>query len=534
MTVNKLFLGIALSIVSVASYAQIPENRDARHMSCQMLLSVEDYCRTSTLYNDEYRREFIKLFDAPDSVCVYNDLMNSASYQRTVSPQDYMRQYSGDDDMMLETDYSDLSFVSPFEYRDGRWYRKVMIRKTMKIIDSVNYTGGAGGVLYDSAQLYPDDPAFSLEIELVYDSDTDRCLISSIDVALSKPATPIDADSYSVIVKSGTKFDERVKSAGKSLAYNDFDEAFATYNEYSVNDSDVKIAAEELARTDRYNVLKLRFIPKHMRIKLRADFAPFGAYDVTRTSNSIAAESWAREFGLDLGYTFSVGKAKMGLFTGVAASLSGIDLSMTDFSFSYKDMLAGRGNARYERRYDISEATEGLSMKDIVIPVYWGAEHNAGDWGKITWDLGVKIYLNRQTDWDAYHLTGNAYGKFEDGSLVYESADYSFGDFDQNYMLFISPVDYSRAAVDYSLFGRFGLDIFVAGNLAACLSAGYEYGLNSSYESSMREYLNLVGSVIPMVYSHSMNQNLAVHSFLGSISYRRQGIWLSAGLKYKF
>lgn len=534
MVKNKMLISIAFSLVAIISYAQIPENKDARHMNYLMLLSVEDYCRTSSLYNDEYRQEFIKLFDDKKSSCIYNDFMNSSSFQQIISPEEYIRQYANNDDMMLETDYSDLDFVGPFEYRDGRWYRKVIVEKTIKIIDSVHYSDGAGGVLYDSSQLYPDAPSFSLEIELVYDKIKDRELISAIAVALKKPRTPLDEDTYSVIIKSDTKFDSRLESAGKSLSFNDFGEAFAYYNDYSVNDDDVKISASQVVQSDRYNVLKLKFTPKHLRLKLHADFAPFGAYSVSFANSGIDAKSTAKEVGIDLGFTFSVGNAKMGPFVGVAASMSEINFSMSNFSFSYPEIMVNRGVKMYDRTYNINEASEGLSMKDIVIPLYWEVEHRLGSWGKLVWDIGAKAYINGKMSWTSYNVSGSVTGVLEDHSVINDNVENCLGSFSQNFNSFISPVDYSRSQFDYSAFGKIGLDISTVKNLSVSLSAGYEYGINWSYTSSMAEYLNADKAIIPLLYSQSLNQNIAVHSFLGSVSYKRQGIWLSAGIKYKF
>lgn len=533
MNYKSIVISLALTAASLSAAAQTPDNKDARMMNYRILATVEEYARTSTLYDDSYKQDFLKLFSDSGVACVYNDMMNSPLYQKKVSPEDYVRQYIPGGDMMLETDVASLRYVGPYEFRGGKWYRKVTVRKAMKIIDSRYYFDGAGGVLYDSAQLYPDEPYFDLELELVYDPAADRALINTVDIALSKPKTAIDADRYSVIVKSNTKYDSRLLSGGKNLVFNDFDETFAEYDSYGLSDEDVRIVPTELASCASYNVLQLKFVPKHLRLKARAAFAPFGAYDV-QTSGGIDSKSSAMEFGLDIGYTFSAGSAKMGPFIGFAASMSKISLSKSAFSYDYPGLITDHSGVLYNRNYTISSAEESLSFTDLLIPVYWGAEHNLGQWVRLTWDIGAKFYIDMDLKNSEYTVSGKSSAEYSDVAQAADSQAEGLGAFDQSYTKFLVPVDYAREPYEISAFADLGFDVKISADWSANISFGYEYGLTWAYQSNMNEYFDAGEGILPFVYSVSEAKDIPVRSFLDCVSYRRQGFWMGVGFKYKF
>lgn len=514
--------------------AQTPLTKDARNMNYQILTTVEEYARTSTLYNDSYILDFGNLFADRTKSCVYNDMMNSKSYQAIVTPDEYIKQYTPGGDMMLETDVRSLKFIGPYEFKDGKWHRKVTVQKTMKIIDSRYYYDGAGGVLYDSEQLYPKEPYFDLEIELVYDAEKNKCFINAIDIALSKPTTPIDDEKYSVIIKSGTKYDSQVTSGNNNLSFNDFDEAFAKYNDYSLNDEDVKITPTEVASCDYYNVLQLKYTPKHFRARARAGFAPFGAYKITTESEGLNTSSKGFEFGFDLGYTFSVGKTKMGPFIGIGMSNSSIAMSKENFSYAYPGKISDHNKVLYVRNYSITKATENLALRDLLIPIYWGAENKLNDYLKLTWDLGAKLYFPMMTTLLPYTVKGLTFGVYDGGYTVNESEEDAFGEIDRSFSSFMVPVNYSRSKNDISAFANLGLEVKIYGDFSGIVAVGYEHGITKSYQSNNDIYFDANEGIYPLVYSTKSKEDIAVRSFIGSISYQRQAFWMSVGLKYKF
>lgn len=535
MIKRSLFvLAVSLFLAGGELFAQTPSNKDARIMNYQILNTVESYARTSTLYKESYVRDFLDLFEERTKQSVYNDMMNSKSYQSMISADEYVKQYTPDGDVVLDTDVSSLKFIGPFEFRDGKWHRKVTIQKTVKIIDSRYYSDGAGGVLYDSQQLYPKEPYFDLEIDMVYDAEKSKAFIYAIDIALSKPTTPIDAEKYSVILKSGTKYDSQVMSANNKLSFNDFDEAFAAYNDYSLKDEDVRITPTEVATCDFYNVLQLKYTPKHLRARARVGFAPFGAYNIATASDGLNTSSKGFEFCIDLGYTFSAGKAKMGPFIGVGISSSSIAMSMDDFAYAYPGKISDHNRKLYVRNYSITEATECLALKDLLIPFYWSAEHKLSDYLKLTWDLGVKFYIPMKTTLGPYKVEGSTFGVYSDGTKVTDSVEDALGTIDRSFSSFMVPVDYSRGKYDLSAFANLGLEVKIYGDLSAVAAVGYEHGLTWIYQSNNDVYFDSKEGIYPLVYSTQNKEDVAVRSFIGCISYKRQAFWMSLGLKYKF
>lgn len=503
-------------------------------MNYQILNTVLSYTRTATLYKESDIRDFLNLFEDRTKPCIYNDMMHTGTYQSIISPEDYVKLYTPDGDVMLDASISSLNYMGPYEFRDSKWHRKVSVKKTITIIDSRYYWDGDGGVLFDSKQLYPNEPYFILELDMVYDADKDKAFIHAIDIALSKPLTHIDSDKYSVVLKSGTKYDSQVTSAGDSLAFNDFNEAFAAYNDFHLQDEDILITPTELASCDSYNVLRLNYIPKHLRARGRIGFAPFGAYNVHSATSGMKCASSCFEIGADLGYTFSVGKAKMGPYIGLGMSFSTVSLSMNDFAYDYPGLISDHNGELYTRSYSISEASEGIQLKDLIVPIYWAAEHRLNKTLKLTWDLGVKVYVPMNTTLTQYRVNGTVSGVYSDNTTVTDSAEDALGIIDKSFTSFMVPVNYSRKDNDFSLFGNLGLEVRIMEYLSAALSLGYEHGLTWAYKTENDVYFDAEKGILPLVYSPQTAQDIAVRSFIGCISFKRQAFWMSLGIKYRF
>lgn len=503
-------------------------------MNYQILNTVLSYTRTSSLYKESDIRDFLNLFEDKTKPCIYNDLMHTGTYQSTVSPEDYVKLYTPNGDVMLDANISSLNYMGPYEFRDEKWHRKVSVKKAITIIDSRYYWEGEGGVLFDSRQLYPSEPFFILELDMVYDANKGKAFIHSIDIALSKPTRPIDANKYSVILKSGTKYDSQVTSAGDSLVFNDFNEAFAAYNDYHLNDEDIRITPTELASCDSYNVLMLKYTPKHLRARGRVGFAPFGAYNVHGATSGLKSKSSGFEFGIDLGYTFTVGKAKMGPYIGLGMSASSVSLFMNDFAYDYPGLISDHNGNLYTRSYSVTKASEGIQLKDLVVPIYWSSEHKLNNVLKLTWDLGVKIYAPISTSLTPYQVNGTVSGVYSDNTTVTDSAEDALGIIDKSFTSFMVPVNYTRKDNDFSAFGNLGMEIRIMEDLSAALSLGYEQGLTWAYKTDNDVYFDAEKGILPLVYSTQTAQDIAVRSFIGCISLKRQAFWMSLGIKYRF
>jgi hypothetical protein len=67
------------------------------------------------------------------------------------------------------------------------------------------------------------------------------------------------------------------------------------------------------------------------------------------------------------------------------------------------------------------------------------------------------------------------------------------------------------------------------------MQVGYEYGFAKIHTSKESKLFDDNAGIYPLVPSGSdINANVATRSFLDCISYRRQALWLEAGLMFKF
>lgn len=134
-----------------------------------------------------------------------------------------------------------------------------------------------------------------------------------------------------------------------------------------------------------------------------------------------------------------------------------------------------------------------------------------------TWNLGVKSYINLSAKASTpYTATFTVVG--EEITQVFDS--------------FIQPNTYAKNFFDLSLVANIGIDYKVLGNnLYATANIGYEYGIFNSYMSDKSTYST---PVIPIVNSDNSINHIAVNSLISGLSAKRNALWISLGVKYKF
>ena len=97
---------------------------------------------------------------------------------------------------------------------------------------------------------------------------------------------------------------------------------------------------------------------------------------------------------------------------------------------------------------------------------------------------------------------------------------------------FIVPNTYAKNLFDLSGVANLGIDYNVVKNrLYVNASVGYEHGIMSSYESNKQVYSN---PVLPKVNKNGIVEHVAVNSLISGLTIKRQALWISLGLKYKF
>ena len=515
-----LFTVLLLSALPLG--AQTPSGAESRHMNVLILNTLDEYIRTSSLSDRQDILAFTHLFENEDSLCVYNDLMGTSTYQDLISPRDYSKLVDSESGSLLRTEISRIRKDGAYYREGGLWHRKITLNKYVMLIDASVYVGSAGGVLFDSDKLYPDQSDFTLVLDMVYHPDEDVVRIAGIQAQQRKPSHPIDK-AFSVVTRPESEYADYLYFGDKKLIFNDFGQAIVDADLLTVSDDDVVLKFNKLASSSQYDVLVPVFKKYHFRLKPRFSSTLSGAFHFTHAPDNVnfKASSGATEAGLDLGV--SLGKmsrrSRMILYAGAAMSWSKVEMSAGSFDYQY-------GSAT-PLSYEISSVTEGYSYRDFVFPLYLEMENSLGTWGAISIDLGAKAYISQSAEiLTPFHVDG----RFTRSG---ESAVGLSQDFDR----FIATASYGKNPYDFSVFGQLGLDVHLISSLYAFAAGGYEYGLVvPAFTSSNTPFCRTStgtsqSNILPVVYAGG--KHLAYHSFVDCISFNRQAIWFSAGLKIK-
>ena len=520
----SLLLVMFLSM-PVLTEAQSLTNKERRHINTKVLNLVEEYERTATVHDDEAQYVFRTLFEDVH-IPIICDMIGFAGYLGKMTVDEYIDAVSTDavtstmeikDLKKGEMTVSGTDFIIP-----------VTFRKSISYVDR-------NGYVFSTEKFYETDLVMDMSVR--YNPETDVCTIISLDGRIESEKKFPDGRFYIInkaqlyeVDQKYHRFIPELQINGSSLSFNEFDQAVLPAGNAYVSDIDMQVFPDTLMKGPNYDVMKFDFDARGTRLKLHYGYAPFGAYKVT-SDDFIENESAAMEAGVDIGFTWMVGKkSKMGFFFGAGMSMSQINLALNDtkvpLSYSYKSAYKNSGDFKlFEEstfEYKITSATEGLRFIDIYVPLYFEFEHRAGNHVLVSWNFGVKGYCNMSTDYKQYEVTYD----FKRDGVSKEGLTLSPESF-------ISPSSYKRNPFDVSAFGNLGLDINI-GKRKVYLSfkGGYEYGLTQSYSNDKNQYFK-EDKVYPIIYDMTGNKHIAVHSLITNLKYRRRAIWLQAGLKFK-
>lgn len=505
-----LFAILALNILP--SFAQ--KASESRKVDIAVLNVLEEYERTSSFTEEQDRMTFINLFADPKAKCVFNDLPGMPAYQQMISPEQYERSFSDDGRSLLRTSIAEVRKEGePYSDVDGI-HRKISITKNVMIIDGSIYSGENGGVLFDSAELYAENPDYRLIFDFIYNPVSKKCKIASISSAEMKSPTPLDKDHFTIIIKPKSNFFKDIVSGGEKVKFNDFDQAIVYDKDIAIDSPDVLCKEDYLAESDRYDVASLKIIPIRGRLKFHGEFAPSSAFRAESTMDGISAHSQAYEAGIDIGYSIPASQIfRLGIYAGAGVSFSKLKLEAKDIGYTYS--YSHPYGDREDRTYSISP-TEDITFTSLFVPVYLEGEFSILNWLSLSLDIGAKAYYTFRAV-DEYHVTGN-FG----GSVL-----------DKEFTTFISPEEEAVTPLDFSFFGRMNIDFNVTKKLVLYTSVGYEKGMRPSHIGGKKYFDNNSG-IYPIVYSESSGRDIAYRSLYGSTTISRQSLWLSLGVKLKF
>ncbi len=499
---------LALNICSSVSGQISPS--ETRRFNLAVLNVIDEYERTMSLSERKDGDDFVGLFYDTTSLCVFNDILGTANFQKSLTPSEYVNNILNNKNSLLTASIRDVRKEGDIYEIDGILHRKVSFSKYILFIDGSVYSGGEGGVLFDSSQAFKDSPDFRLVADFVFNPKSGVCLISSISALESKEPSPLDENKFSIIVGSSEKYDKQLVTRGEHLLFNDFNQSLSYYNDFEIDNPDVYAEPIVYASGERYNILGFKFRPMRFRAKIYGDIAAGKSFSISSSEKSFGYSAKSYEFGADLGFETSVGNhVRLGFYSGAGISMSDILFNVSNIVYTLPYI---------SRSYNFS-ATEKLSLTDIVIPLYLEMEIDVIRRVVLDLDLGAKAYLNRATKLGPYTVTGT----FGNNQIRSE------------YNSFIDPVNYTRASYDISLFAKAEIDYCIINRLLyAFVSYGYEQGLKASYDSGKQIYFSPNVNIYPFYYSPLTNQDVPFHSIIGSVIYQRAGNWISAGVKFKF
>lgn len=507
---KKILLSFILFLLTLSANGQQLDVSERWIMNERLVDLVDGYERFSRFDGRSDAYSFLSLFRS-SNVKVYCDYLASNNFGKQIAVSNYIEESKGLEDRRIRI--SNLS-KSPLEYRDGRWHTKIEFDKFVEYEDTLGFTFStvspmAGG-------------DFHIVMECVWHKDDEEFRIENISGTVS-PSFVFPENDFHVVERKN-EVDSRILYNGKHLEFNEYGFAILQGGgEFDVDDDDFVLTKNISPGSGRYDLYSFKLVPKRGRARAYVAYSP-GAYSVTSlTPDLINNTSFGVEIGAEIGYAISLSKAsKLGLYVGAGLAHSSINLNAKNVSYSYT--LSNAAGVDYSRHYRLDEATEGINLTDFVLPFFLSWELNLGKKVAVVIDAGAKVYLGLSASPRPYHIAGMAVG--EDG--VESPIDTVFDEF-------IFPNQNSVNQFAVSIFGKGGVDFSIGGGKFAFLHAGWEQGLTDSYPASpsvMGTWYNGLAGVYPLVLSGE--NDIATRSFLSTITYKRKGLVVEAGIRFKF
>ncbi len=418
-----------LLYLNVGMQAQGLSDAKRRAFNAKLLELADNYEFYSTFSDEGSIGAFLSLC-TDDSVPVVSDLPEH-SFGRTLTASEYAEVLAARENVSVTV--KNLR-RGDYELSDGVWHCTLTFDKQLSYND-------VNGVLFSIDEYYGTD--LLVEISCVYDNETECFRIEGISSSIDSEISDLP-DEFDVLEKS-SEADAKLKTAGKHLRFNSFDQAFVPKGAVNPWNDDIRIKRNYYARTEKYDYFSQSYSTTHFRAKVHAGYAAGSSLKVTGETTFSKKKSVGYQFGAELGYTIPVGRVlTIGLFAGTGYSFSSLDLAVSDISYSYR--MNGSCGSPYNRNYHISLAEDKLSFKDVYVPVYLNFDIRLMKGLLLGVDVGAKIYFSGITHAEPFHVTGTVSGD----APSFTEAD-AVGDFDISSTHFLFPGSYSRGKLDYSL-----------------------------------------------------------------------------------
>lgn len=530
-----IFFSLVVFAFSHAVAAQeTPGSRSVeRRMNSLVIDALLRMEETSEIVDRQSGREFILNFES-ELTPVFCDLFSSGDFLQQIPVRQYVDCFLNADGVSRFT-MATLEFrnvrKSGWSFENGRWYCTVLLEKSVNYFDE-NF------VSFPLPGQNSEQTGFDISVKFVFDESCTGCRIAEINCSNAGDFEALPPH-YLVVQKNeaadDAKRDENIMIGNSRIVFNEFGQGYASGTEISFWDDDMKVNRIVKSRNERYEYVQFRYKPRHLRLRLRNEFAPFSAYSFSgRTEILAESSSSAYSVGLDAGYSLTASRAfKIGFFTGIGVSFSNISLKTLPYRYSYSTSVSG-DNMPHKRTYQIDYATQGASFSDLCVPVYLSPEFRLHRSVSLFFDLGAKVYFNTVAVTDPFHVSGHVYGEYEDGTPVMDGV-YGIGAIDSDFKYMINAVTFMRNPVDIALIGDIGFNVNLYDRTVYLeVRAGYEFGLTPTYTSSESTFCstNYNGASYPLVYDYRYG-DIATRPLADCISFKRKALWFNIGLMLK-
>jgi hypothetical protein len=392
MNIKKIICKITLtaclcSAATVTTHAQQRiSTAEQRKIIDAALSTVESYEAFATVRDEAIKHNFLELFKN-EEVQVYNDLLG-VSDAGSMSVARYVERMA-----TLKNKRVSIKNVNkesdPQLGDDQEWHISYSLDK------SLNYVN-ACGIYFNSNTFYGHD--YHLTLQMVYDSQKNRCLIESIKGTQENR-------SYFVITKDDAR-NERLTYGDQSITFNSYDQAvmkgvmrpalFGYQGNLKpmaslIGDCNIAQISYKAGGGHGRNTSDNRFLAK-----AHVDFGGGISVD-TESGKGVSDDgsSGGLSFGADVGYTlYNSDKFRASILAGVGMSSSTVKLAYgsnnSDASFNSTADVDGDSYTRIYRGLQLSQE---VSLSELNIPIYFDAEMVLTDMFSIYANLGIRMSM---------------------------------------------------------------------------------------------------------------------------------------------
>lgn len=405
--------------------------RDMLYAVWNLINKYERYC---AINDEEYKEEFIKLFENSNTK-IFNDIL-SYSYMNSVSLSEYVsifleKIYSGTCEVVLKN----IDHGEP-EY-DGinSWTMNITFQKEISYFEDCN------NVFFSSVEYYSDPEKkmsgdYFIDMKVVWNSATDSCKIRSLNgyVDSDKPSLEegfMIFDMNTVYYKNNqipnSKTNFSLLHNNAPITYNREEYMILPKEEFHAKripfsyplDDDIGLNLVNY----KCNLVGMNYTPRRWR--LRPNYGQnivAGSYELKASSNNVSLTSGGFESGIDFGYVFPSEKnTRWGFFFGVGAASNTINAEMKGMEYVYYTTggVADVDKDNYYRYYTISNISYRADFLDLVAPLYFDCDIHMGGYISMYLDLGVKLYYNLKQETTDFGAKYKTWGEYPDyGNLI--------------------------------------------------------------------------------------------------------------------